>query len=142
MAKTLTKRQIPKLTVDKRALIVQLKAMNHTISSIARQVKCVPKTVRNVLNKFETFQKVSTLPIPGRKAKFGANVKDMIVSMCREKPFYTARQIRNGLTTNIGFPCYPSVSTVKRILRKAGLPGYRARTKQSLSQKQIGRAHV
>ena len=38
---TLPKRQIPKLTVDKRALIVQLKAMNHTILSIALQVKCV-----------------------------------------------------------------------------------------------------
>ena len=89
------------------------------------------------MNKFEKYQKVNTLPIPGRKAKFGTNVKDMIVSMFREKPFYTARQIRNGLTSNIGFSCYSSISTVKRVLRKAGLLGYRARTKQSISQKHM-----
>ena len=137
MAKTPPKRQIPKLTVDQRALIVHLKANNQSISSIARQVKCVNKTVRNVLNKFENLQKVSSLPIPGRPRLYKAEVRQQIISACQQKPFYTVRQIRDALQRTYPTQMYPSVSTAKRILRKAGLPGFRARTKQSLSEKHM-----
>ena len=65
------------------------------------------------------------------------DVREQIIAACRLKPFHTVRQIRDGLQKVNPFQRYPSVSTVKRILQKAGLPGFRARTKQSLSEKHM-----
>ena len=111
MAKT-PKRNIPKLTVDQRCLIVQLKAKNQSISSIARQVKCVTKTVRNVLNKFEKLQKISSLPIPGRPCRYKQDMREDIISACKRRPFHTVRQVRDGLHQADPTRRYPSISTI------------------------------
>ena len=65
---------------------------------------------------------------------YKTNIREQIVSASKEKPFYTARRIRDALQQSNPQLRYPSVSTVKKILQKSGLPGFRANTKQNLSE--------
>ena len=128
MAKYVPKQRFPKMTVDQKARILVLKTKKWPVAKIAREIKCDPKTVRNVWNKFEKTQTIATIPNPGRKRKYGTEIRNKVVSASEASPFSTVRQLRNDLR----LMC--SISTIKRILRKAGLPGYRARTKNGLTE--------
>ena len=115
------------MTVDQRARILVLKLKNRSVAKIALEVKCDRKTVRNVWNKFENTQKISSVRNPGRPRTYGQYIRDKVVETSKASPFMTARDIRNQLK----IVC--SLSTVQRFLRNANLSAFRARTKNGLT---------
>lgn len=121
------KRRFPKMTLNQRARILVLKLKKWSVSKIAREIKCDRKTVRNVWNKFERTQQITSSPNPGRPQKFKQEIRDKVVTASQAFPFWTARNVRDQCKLTC------SVSTVKRFLRKAGLPAFRARTKNGLT---------
>lgn len=117
------------MTLNQRALILVLKLKKWSVAKIALEVRCDRKTVRNVWNKFENTQQITSVRNPGRQRKYGQFIREKVVTTSEAFPFMTAREIRDELR----IVC--SVSTVKRFLREANLPAFRARTKNGLTEK-------
>ena len=138
--KYVPKNQFPKLNPDQRAMIVDLKRQQEmgdrtwNNCSIAREVDCDPKTVRNVWNKWIESKKVTSVKQKGAKRILNDHQRNELLKASQAKPFAVARELRDD-------PSLPlrnaSVNTVKRELRRMGLPAYIAKSKNKLKQKHM-----
>ena len=129
--------QYPKLNPDQRAMIVDLKrqqefgVQNWNNSSIAREVKCDPKTVRNVWKKWNESKRVTSVKQTGPKPILTGQQRNRLLMASKVKPFAFARELRDDPQLSLQ---RISLSTVKRELRKMGLTAFIAKLKNELQQ--------
>ena len=135
--KYIPKNHYPKLTLDQRSMIVDLKRQQElgvatwNNSSIAREVNCDPKTVRNVWKKRTESKKVTSVKQPGAKRILSDQERDRLWRASQAKPFAFARELRDDPQL---FLQRASVPTIKRELRKMGLPAFIPKLKNKLQK--------
>ena len=132
------KNKFPKLTADQRANIVDLKrqqvagVLKISDAQLAKDFWCDRKTIRNTWKKWNETAKVTSVKQPGKKRILSRIDRDNLKIACFHRPFETARYFRDHPVLNLK---KASVNTVKRELRKLGLPAYIARRRNKLQQR-------
>ena len=127
--KYVPKHSYSKLTVDQRARIVHLRDAGNSQVKISKDIGCTRSTVQNVLRKFDTTGRISSVKQPGRKSVLSKQNVMNLVNMCKTNLFAPGRILRDKLKLKC------SVSTVNRKLRKAGLPAFVAKKKNLLQER-------
>ena len=117
----------PRMSPDVRAQIIAFAIQGMKKKKIAEKVGCSRGCVHYTLNKFKRTGKVIDLPSPNGKSVLSQVQVNKIVERSKQYSFASAREIRDKEKLSC------SVSTVKRVLKKYDLNGYRAVTRQLLS---------
>ena len=110
----------PGMTPDIRAQIILMAMQGMKKTKIAEKVGCSRGTVHYTLTKFKRTGKVTDLPSPNGKSVFKKEQIDKLIARCQQYSYASARELRDKEK----LIC--SVSTVKRVLKKFDLCGYRA----------------
>ena len=118
----------PRMSLDVRAQILALAIQGMKKKKIAEKLRCSRGCVHYTLNKFKRTGKVSDLPSPNRKSVLSQVQINRIVERSKQYSFASAREIRDKEKLTC------SVSTVKRVLKKYDLNGYRVVIRQLLSE--------
>ena len=132
------KNKFPKLTADQRAKIVDLKRQQVTgvlkisDAQMANDFNCDRKTIRNTWKKWNETSKVTSIKQTGRKTLLNRIDRQNLKKACMHLPFQTARYFRDHPMLNLK---KASVDTIKRELRKLGLPAFIARTRNKLQKR-------
>ena len=118
----------PLMTPDLRTQIIVMALKGVKKSKIAEKVGCSRGCVHYTLAKFKRTGKVTDLPSPNGKNVLKPEQIEKLVARCKQYSYASARELRDKEKLTC------SVSTVKRILKKYNLSGYRALIKQKLSK--------
>lgn len=117
---------------DVRKKIVSLHISGLSLGSISKRLQIPRSSVQTIIKKYKTMFTTATLPRSGRKRKLTPGDERFIVRMVRLNPKITKKAIAKDLEVS-GIKV--STSTIKRILHKNDLRGYRARKKPLLQQR-------
>ena len=118
----------PRMTPDVRAQIIFLASQGMKKKKIADQVKCSRGCVHYTLAKFKKTGKVTDLPSPNRKSLLKKEQIHQLIDCCKRYSYASARELRDKQKLTC------SVSTIRRVLKKYDLSGYRAVIKQKLTK--------
>lgn len=118
----------PRMNPDIRTQIIAFAMQGMQKTKIAEKVQCSRGCVHYTLAKFKRTGKVTDLPSPNRKSVIKKEQLDKLIARCRQYSYASARELRDKEKLTC------SISTVKRILKKYNLSGYRAVIKQKLSE--------
>jgi hypothetical protein len=125
-----------KLEVEQRWEIVfeakRTKGGKPNYTAIGRKVGCTNKSVKKVLKKYKETRTVEDLPRSGRKRKFSDKEAKVIVKKAKKGKF--APEIAHEIARESKKKAH--VSTVKRVIRNAGIRYLRIKKKEKLTDAQ------
>ena len=95
-------------------------------SEIAATIHCDPRTIRKTVQREKDHHTVDSLPRSGGPKKLSDRTEDRIVRIARRKPKLTYTQLKYDAGVDV------SHSTLKRILKAAGITNWRSRKRSIL----------
>jgi len=113
------------LTPYQRGLIIGARLAGATIPTIAKAQNRSINTIKSTLRRAHLQPEGDSQPRSGRPKVYSDREKRALIRHCRLHPKHTYAQVRHALGSEI------STSTIKLILKEAGISNWRAKQTQS-----------
>ena len=124
---------MPRISKDKRELMVRFSQQGKTQVDIASSLKISRRSVQYILKKMKNYHTVVDRPRSGRPRILTRRMERHVILTSKKDPNMTAKRLRDEVKLSE----IVSVDTVKRTLRRYGLFGRIAIKKPHLTSKQI-----
>ena len=124
---------MPRISKDKRELVVRFSQQGKTQVDIASSLKISRRSVQYILKKMKNYHTVVDRPRSGRPRILTRRMERRVILTSKKDPTMTAKRLRD----EVKLSQIVSVDTVKRTLQRYGLFGRIAIKKPHLTSKQI-----